>query len=541
MLTEDQAGANTPKRPSRQKTFDKLVPLLSSNKVAPAAQPLKTLSSDELMNVTIRLVRKKSAEEAVSRTIETSDFIPRGVYASQYGADPADARLVEAFAHDQGLTIVKVSLARRSVILRGSVQDMSRSFGVYLSNYQSPDGSIFRGRAGVIQIPEVLQSIVEGVFGLDNRPVAHPHFQINKDAESRLFVPHAPGSSFNPNDLAKLYNFPTGFTGKGQCVAIIELGGGYRTKDLKAYFASLGIKTPVIKAISVDGAANSPSTADSADGEVMLDIEVVGAVAPEAKIVVYFAPNTDQGFLNAITTALHDNVNKPSVISISWGAAESQWTQQSLNSYNQAFQSAVALGVTILAAAGDTGSGDSVGDGKAHVDFPSSSPFVVACGGTKLLAGPTGIISETVWHASANSSTGGGVSDAFNLPSYQANANVPKSVNNNTRVGRGVPDLSAVADPATGYNVRVDGQNFVIGGTSAVAPLVAGLLLVINQKLGRRVGFIHPKIYANPAAFRDITIGDNITVPLKGYKAAKGWDACTGLGVADGVKLANIL
>ncbi len=540
MATEDQAGGNTPKRPSRQKAFDKLVPLVSSNKRAPEAKQLSTLNSNELINVTIRLVRKKSAEEAVSRSIETSEFIPRGVYASQYGADPAHVRLVEAFAHDQGLTIVKVSLARRSVILRGTVQTMSQAFGVYLSNYQTADGTVFRGRAGVINIPEVLENIVEGVFGLDDRPVARPHFQIYKDAESRLFVPHAAGSSFNPNELAKLYNFPTGFTGKGQCIAIIELGGGYRTKDLKTYFTSLGIKTPNIKAISVDGATNSPSTADSADGEVMLDIEVAGAVAPEAKIVVYFAPNSDQGFLNAITTALHDNTNKPSVISISWGAAEVQWTKQSLNSYNQAFESAAALGVTILAAAGDAGSDDNVGDGKAHVDFPSSSPFVVACGGTKLLATATGISSETVWHESVSSATGGGVSDVFDLPTYQANAQVPKSANG-PRVGRGVPDLSAVADPATGYNVRVDGQNFVIGGTSAVAPLIAGLLAVINQKLARRVGFIHPKIYANPAAFRDITTGNNITAGQKGYTAAKGWDACTGLGVADGTKLAGIL
>jgi kumamolisin len=540
MATEDQAGGNTPKRPSRQKAFDKLVPLASSNKRAPEAKQLSTLNPNELMNVTIRLVRKKSAAEAVSRSIETSEFIPRGVYASQYGADPAHVRLVEAFAHDQGLTIVKVSLARRSVILRGTVQNMSQAFGVYLSNYQTRDGSVFRGRAGVIHIPEVLENIVEGVFGLDDRPVARPHFQIYKDAESRLFVPHVPGRSFNPNELAKLYNFPTGFTGKGQCIAIIELGGGYRTKDLKTYFTSLGIKTPTIKAISVDGATNSPSTADSADGEVMLDIEVAGAVAPEAKIVVYFAPNTDQGFLNAITTALHDNTNKPSVISISWGAAEVQWTKQSLNSYNQAFQSAAALGVTILAAAGDAGSDDNVGDGKAHVDFPSSSPFVVACGGTKLLATATGISSETVWHESVDSATGGGISDVFDLPSYQVNAKVPKSANG-TRVGRGVPDLSAVADPATGYNVRVDGQNFVIGGTSAVAPLAAGLLALINQKLARRVGFIHPKIYANPAVFRDITSGNNITAGQKGYTAAKGWDACTGLGVADGTKLAGIL
>jgi len=349
--------------------------------------------------------------------------------------------------------------------------------------------------------------------------------------DNGMFSAHASGGGFNPNQLSTIYKFPKNVTGKNQCIGIIELGGGFRNTDLNTYFSGLGIPVPSVKAVSVDGAINNPTTANGADGEVMLDIEVAGAVAPGASIAVYFAPNTDQGFLDAITMAVHDSKNKPSVISISWGAAEIAWTNQSLTSFNEAFKAASLLGVTICAAAGDQGSDDSVGDGKVHVDFPSSSPYVLGCGGTKLVANGIKITSETVWHEAADSATGGGVSNFFPLPPIRRRQksrcrSIPKFK------GRGVPDVAGNADPQTGYKVRVDGQNMIIGGTSAVAPLMAGLIALVNEKNGKPAGFINPQIYANKNSCRDITNGDNITTSTKkGYKAGKGWDACTGLGV----------
>src|SRR5699024_5211240 len=158
-------------------------------------------------------------------------------------------------------------------------------------------------------------------------------------------------------------------TGKDQCIGIIELGGGYRVQDLKNYFKGLNIDEPVVKAVSVDGSYNAPTTADSADVEVMMDIEIAGAVAPGADLVVYFTTNTTKGFLEGINKAVHDKQNNPSVLSISWGAAEVRWTKQALNNYNEAFKTASTLGVTICAAAGDAGSSDNVSDGKVHVDF----------------------------------------------------------------------------------------------------------------------------------------------------------------------------
>jgi len=268
----------------------------------------------------------------------------------------------------------------------------------------------------------------------------------------------------------------------------------------------------------------------------MLDIEVSAAVAPGAKIVVYFAPNTDQGFIDAIGTAVHDTTNNPGVISISWGGPESSWTAQALSALDAACQSAAALGITITVAAGDNGSTDG-GTGN-NVDFPASSPHVLACGGTKLSGNGSTITSEVVWNeqATGEGASGGGVSNVFPLPSWQANANVPApSVSTG---GRGVPDVAGDADPETGYQIRVDGQSMVIGGTSAVAPLWAGLIALNNQQNGKTAGFIQPQIYAakGASAFNDIVSGNN-----GAFSAGPGWDPCTGLGSPIGAKLIALL
>jgi kumamolisin len=256
---------------------------------------------------------------------------------------------------------------------------------------------------------------------------------------------------------------------------------------------------------------------------------------------VYFAPNSEQGFVDAILAAVHDDVRKPSVISISWGAPESDWTDQGLAAMDQAFEAAAALGVTVCCAAGDAGAHDQnpdngTPDGRAHADFPASSPHVLGCGGTRITVSGGAITSETVWNDDPSSSaTGGGVSDVFALPSWQTDAGVPPSINPGGHVGRGVPDVAGNASPATGYRVRVDYMTYTIGGTSAVSPLWAGLIALLNQKLPQHVGWLNPLLYGplvGTGAMRDITSGDN-----GGYTARPGWDACTGWGVPDGKKL----
>jgi kumamolisin len=270
----------------------------------------------------------------------------------------------------------------------------------------------------------------------------------------------------------------------------------------------------------------------------MLDIEVVGAVAPQADIAVYFAPNTDAGFLDAVTTAIHDTQNKPSVISISWGGPESSWTAQSLTAFDEAFQAAAALGITVCVASGDNGSSDGATDGGDHVDFPASSPHALACGGTRLEAAGGAVSAESVWNDGAQGGAGGGgVSSAFALPAWQDGLHTTKTSGGDAVLNmRGVPDVSGDADPQTGYAVRIDGTATVIGGTSAVAPLWAGLIARINATNGSPVGLINPVLYANAAALRDISVGNNGT-----YAASPGWDACTGLGSPDGGKIAALL
>jgi kumamolisin len=293
----------------------------------------------------------------------------------------------------------------------------------------------------------------------------------------------------------------------------------------------------------VDGAANTPG--QSADGEVELDIEVIGAVAPGAVQVVYFGPNTDQGFIDAISQAVHATPS-PIVVSISWGQSEDQWSAQSRTAMDQAFADAAALGVTVTIAAGDNGSSDDPSEQtQVHCDFPASSPNALACGGTKLIGNTSSfaITSEVVWNelGSSEGAGGGGISDVFPLPSYQANAGVPTSAAGGG-TGRGVPDVAGNADPVTGYLVVVDGQREPIGGTSAVAPLWAGLIARLAQATGKRFGLLQPMIYAGAAAgaaapgFNDIVQGSN-----GAYKAGPGWDACTGLGSPNGAALLDLL
>lgn len=455
--------------------------------------------------------------------------VQREDWAEAHGAIATDVDAVKSFAADAGLGVAEVDASRRVVRVRGTVQAVAEAFGAQMAGMFEPAAGAgsYRARTGSLTVPAELAGVVTGVFGLDDRPQARAHLRV---------VAHDP-SSYTPVQVAEAYSFPSAATGKGETVGIVELGGGFSTSDLSTYFAGLGLSNPQVTAVSVDGAANSPGKDTSADGEVMLDIEVVGGVANEAAIAVYFAPNTDQGFIDALSTAVHDTTHKPSVVSISWGQSEDSWSAQSRTQMEQILTEAAALGVSVTVAAGDNGSADSVTDGQQHVDFPASAPHALACGGTTLEATSGKITSETVWNDPGDGATGGGVSRQFALPSYQANAKVPDNVDTDAP-GRGVPDVCGDADPNTGYSIRVDGSDQTIGGTSAVAPLWAGLIARLNDELGAPVGFLQPRLYAllGTAAFHDITTGDNGS-----YKAGPGWDACTGLGSPNGTALASEL
>jgi kumamolisin len=516
----------------------------SERKPMPGATSVGKSDPAERLEVTVLLRRRngdalKERVKKIGSRAGTGAHLTRAEFDAQFGAAGPDVAAVKSFAGAHGLSVVQEHAGRRTVVLSGTVAQFNSAFGVDLQRFEHPGGS-YRGRVGALQLPDELRGVVEAVLGLDNRPVAKPHFRTRPlPGNVHWRADAGTATSFTPLQIAALYDFPPG-TARGECVAIIELGGGERPADLNAYFEGIGITSaPKVIAVSVDHGTNHPTgDPNGPDGEVMLDIEVVGAVAPQAQIAVYFAPNTDAGFLDAVTTAIHDATNKPSVLSISWGGPESSWTQQSLTAFDSAFQAAAALGITVCVASGDNGSSDGVTDGADHVDFPASSPFALACGGTSLKASGNVIAGESVWNDGAQGgSSGGGVSAFFALPAWQGDLRATRTSGGAaTLTMRGVPDVSGNADPETGYDVRIDGTDTVIGGTSAVAPLWAGLIARINAARGNPVGYINPTLYATPSGFHDIVDGNN-----GDFDAGPGWDACTGLGSPDGGKIADLL
>ncbi|HTT27119.1 MAG TPA: S53 family peptidase [Solirubrobacteraceae bacterium] len=445
------------------------------------------------------------------------------------GASNEDIAAVRAFAERSGLEVTAVDNGRRAMTLRGTVDAVAEAFGAQdLGLFEHPTTGEYRGRSGPLTVPSALADVITGVFGIDERPQARAHLRQSATA----------AESYTPPQVAAAYSFPSGVNGSGETAAILELGGGFSQTDLDNYFKSLGLTAPSVTAVGVDGGTNSPGTDQNADGEVMLDIEVLGSVAPGAKIVVYFAPNTDQGFIDALSTAVHDTTNNPSVVSISWGGPEDTWTQQARSQMEQILTEGAAVGATVTVASGDNGSNDGVNDGKQHVDFPASAPHALGCGGTTLSIKNGQIASETVWNELPDHGAGGGgISIEFPVPPYQTAVKLPNNVDTG-KPGRGVPDVAGDADPETGYSVLVDGSRQTIGGTSAVAPLWAGLIVLLNASLGKPVGFVHPQIYAASAGagFHDITQGNNV-----GYQAGPGWDACTGNGSPDGTALLKAL
>ena len=469
--------------------------------------------------------------------------------ATREAAMAPDFARITAFATSHNLAVTETDAARRLIKVTGSLADLGAAFGASVAMYDHPAGA-FIARTGTLSAPTDVANCLEAVLGFDQRPAATPK-------SMRLVSAASARQSFPPNAVAALYGFPATGGGKGECVAIIELGGGVSDSDTQAAFKAMGLPTPPVTAIGVSGGVNAPGKDPNADGEVALDVQVVGAGAPAATLAVYFAPNTDQGFVDAITQAVHDPVNKPSVMSISWGSPESNWTAQAITAMTSAFQDAAAVGVSVFAASGDGLATDGLKDGAAHVDFPASSPWVVGCGGTAVQANGAMLSGESVWNSNGGG-TGGGISGLFPVPAYQSAVAFPHAphaahVKHHRKpkpapppapaptmvAGRGVPDVAADADPNTGYQVVVDGKPSVIGGTSAAAPLWAGLFALVNATVGKPVGQPHAVLYAHPEAFNDVTTGDNKSGAI-GYSAGPGWDPCTGLGTPKGLAIVKI-
>ncbi|WP_372170245.1 protease pro-enzyme activation domain-containing protein [Xanthomonas axonopodis] len=513
----------------------------SERRIAPSTIEAGQPPQDERMRVllAVRMPALNAAADALlhlqPNTLPIA--LTRAEFSERFAASATDLQAVADFAARYGLTMEHAHADSGNVILEGTVQQCEAAFQVSLRDYV--DGAMrYRGRTGPVSIPQTLGGIVTAVLGLDARPQAQtlpsapeatasspPALQATAPADSQ----DGPIMQYTPPQLAQLYGFPE-HDGQGQCIGIIVLGGGYARAQMAAYFAQLRVPMPTLVDVLLPGATNTVSRGNAdADVEAQMDIQIAGAIAPGAKLVVYFAHNTDNGFLEAINAAIHDAEHSPGVIAISWGFTESQWTPQSRQAYNGAFQAAALMGITVCIAAGDDGASD--GQPGLNVCFPASSPFVLACGGTRLQV-TADSATEQAW---ANG--GGGESRFFARPAWQKDLRITDARHQSRQLGmRGVPDVAANADAQTGYYLSINGQPAVMGGTSAAAPLWAALLARIYGANRMQPHFVLPRLYGRPDAFRDIVAGDNA-----GFRASTGWDANTGLGVPDGARLTEVL
>jgi kumamolisin len=522
----------------------------------PSAVKVRDIDPNEKIVVTITLAGAKlpGPDEYVGETLTPAEL------AEKFGAKKADADKVAKSLKAFGLKVDSIALETRSMCVSGTAKAMEAAFKPGMAIMRSARHGEFRGRKGTLQIPAELKGIVTGVFGLDQRCMAHRKARTTPHAGSG----NGP-SPVSPTDLEKRYNFPAG-DAAGQSIAIAEFGGGYFADDVTTYCTKFQRPVPSVQAISVDAPAFTlqqilalppkPRTdALGASVEVMMDIEIIAGLCPKANILVYFSTFDQRGWvdlLNAVITA------NPVALSVSWGSAEDDpsWSGNAVAAINERLNALRLLGITTCVAAGDDGSGDEVEDGQAHVDFPSSSPHVLAVGGTMLKksgAKPA----EVVWWEKpgfrtqgGGGATGGGVSTVFPRPSWQ-NVHVA-SVNSGSIDGRVSPDVAALAGPPL-YDLVFVGKPQPNGGTSASAPLWAALIARINALLPtpKQKRFVAPLLYqkagngqpVGKGASRDITSGNNISHPDPGvgYSAGTGFDAVSGWGVPDGVKLMNAL
>jgi kumamolisin len=541
----------------------------SERRVLPGARALGVAGPEEWIEITIKLRRKQPLPELNGRPAAR---MTREEFEIAYGADQADIDKVVTVLSGFGLKILQQDPANGSIRAGGPAETVEQAFNIKLFHYSHPDGN-YRGRSGFLHVPAELEGIITGVFGLDNRRMVKRRHSRRQPSSLSLAQAEASSRSwFYPAELASIYAFPAG-NGQGQTIGILEFGGGYFADDLAAFCQNAQVPVPAVRTVSVN---NMPTNQrDGAEGEVMLDVEIVAGVCPAAGIVVYFSSFDENGWIMAIDTAVQDKQNPLTVLSVSWGYAEDAqgaWSAGALDAINDTLKSAAMLGVTICVAAGDDGSDDQVGDGHAHVDFPSSSPYVLAVGGTTLKRGSGTQVDETAWkdgdglRKDNGGSTGGGVSVHFSRPSWQ-NVQIA-SVNPGAIDGRVLPDVAADASANTGYWVVVDGQGGASGGTSASAPLWAALIARINASLGagKQVGYLTPLLYGSGSdgsgglgsdgsgdsgsgpgsplgqqVCRDISSGDNKTAAIGGYAAGPGFDAVTGWGVPIGTALLDAL
>ncbi len=538
----------------------------SERRPSPNTKLLGAADAAEVFKVTIVLRRRPDGEPMPdfdhfkNLSFNQRKRLTNEAFAAKYGAHPDDIAKVVAFSQANNLAVLETNAARRTVVVLGTVEQMTKAFGVSLGKYEHTPkqrgrelnvSEVYRGRDGFIHIPQELAGIIIGVFGLDNKRISKRGSAGDPPNTNPVTVPQ----------LSQLYNFPTN-SAAGQRIAVLS-EGGYSQTDLQTYYNSLPASytgtysMPNITPVTVDASNDSP------DGETTQDICIAFSAAPGADISVYFTTYDQAGWHDAITRIIHPNAGDAvcTVITTSFymsngddadTLSDEHVSTSWVDAVHMALQDAAMQGVTFCVCSADYGVNMSayfgVDDGKQHVTYPASDPWALGVGGTTVGNISGSSFDEYVWNdpgADLWGTTGGGISDYFtSLPSYQTGAGVPLSLVDN-HVGRGVPDVAANASLNSGISgIVVNGSPMLGNGTSASTPFWAGLIAVVNAAIGRNVGFVNPLLYElGSSVFRDIDPppgpADNGNGGVAGYPAGAGWDACTGWGSPNGVKLLN--
>jgi kumamolisin len=567
-------------------SWDERVEVPGSERTAVATAKATGEEVDRSQPITVTLLL--APDPASGRDLESlhslaqEDVAPgrRGPYAERADLvaanQPSDGALlrVQTFAAKYGLARVGSIDPPGLLKLEGRWQDIERAFETTLESEIQEDRVgrpiRFRQRTGPLTVPRPVAEDIKGVFSSDNRRQARMkmHTETHENVEpvqaslatgEALTFGIAQGGqrSFTPRNLAKLYEFPEDLDGRGQTIGIIALGGAVNLPALATFFTHLESPLPAITEVVADGVPDRLGEDPEADDELQLDIQMAASIAPGAKVVVYRGRNDSSGYVRALAAAVYDQVHTPTVCTSSYGLAENQWTGQARDAIDRVLKDAASLGVTVCVASGDSGSFDDENEPEtARVDYPSASPYALACGGTQfdLAEGGFGLeadasvghLPETVWNDGQGAASGGGVSDCLPLPAWQARVVVtPTNGKGAPPQRRAVPDVAMNADPRTGCVLRFpdpgdpNRRQDVAGGTSMGTPMCAGLIAQINQALGKAVGYVNPYLYNSVdtgRAFEDIKHGDN-----GAYQAHDGWDACTGFGRVRGRKLLDQL
>lgn len=407
----------------------------------------------------------------------------------------------------------------RELIFSGCVADFETAFNCKVGVYKTDEGAEFLSAVSSVLLPSHLADLIYSFDGFSQtiRKEDRKPTDTSSDDDGGW------SKGFSISEISSAYEFPKGVTGKGQTIGIVELGGVYKSSDLELFFEKIEVPMPKIEVVGHQPGGYSETN----NCEVTMDLQIAGAIAPDAKIVIYYAKT----FIEALKLIISDNVHRPSVVSISWSSPEEYYNDSEKREFDQLFYQAALLGITIIGSSGDHGAYNSLDH--LNVPLPACHPLVLGCGGTTINIENGKRIGEIVWNEfHGDEVTGGGFSDSYDIPDYQKEA----IANYNFIIpqGRGVPDVSALSSTIDGFQVVFEGLEVVVGGTSTATPMWAGLIALINQKLGYNVGFINTILYkmAGTTAFYSIEKGNNLL-----YKAAPFWNPCTGLGTPNGIQI----